>query len=360
MTLHRDPGAVMTPMGIRTDPPAAARCRVSVIIPVYNGEAFVGEAVRSALNQTERHIEVIVVDDASTDHTVECLTQLAREDARVRVLCLAHNTGPSAARNAALHLAVGTWIATLDADDQFDPDRLKLLLAAADRHGADMVSDNVLVCPKYASPYSLISPQQLAYPRQLSMVEFVLGNAQAERQLASYGFLQPIIRHDFLQRHQIRYAVESRFGEDFILYMHCLRAGARWWMLPDALYIYAVRPGSLTQVQTAADLRRIEDLDTAMLRDPALVADTLLCRALLRHRRKIRRLQRYREITDAMKQGRLAEALRLLHQDPQTPVLVAIEATRQLPNIARKALRGGYRSPPQQFAAPETADPTPF
>lgn len=360
MTLHRDPGAVMTPMEIHTDPPAAARCRVSVIIPVYNGEAFVGEAVRSALSQTERHIEVIVVDDASTDRTVHRLTQLAREDARIRVLCLAHNAGPSAARNAALHLAAGTWIATLDADDQFDPDRLKLLLAAADRHGADMVSDNVLVCPKYASPYSLISPQQLACPRQLSMVEFVLGNAQAARQLASYGFLQPIIRYDFLQRHQIRYAVESRFGEDFILYMHCLRAGARWWMLPDALYIYAVRPGSLTQVQTAADLRRIEDLDTVMLRDPALVADPPLCRALLRHRRKIRRLQRYREVTDAMKQGRLAEALRLLHQDPQTPVLVAIEATRQLPNIARKALRGGYRRPPQQFAAPETADRTPF
>lgn len=338
----------MTGEADTTDHARPDRCRVSVIVPVYNGEGFVCDAVRSALRQTESRIEVIVVDDGSTDRTATRLAALAQRDPRLQVLRLPRNAGPAAARNAALRIASGTWIATLDADDQFDPDRLRRLLDLAVAHDSDMVSDNVLVRPHCAAPYPLIPPRQLTRARLLPMAEFVLGNASAPAHpVASYGFLQPMIRRDFLVRHYLDYDERNRFGEDFILYMQCLRAGARWWLLPDALYRYAVRSGSLTQVQTAADLRRIEDLDTAMLNDPVLVADPALRRALLLHRRKTRQLQRYRSVTDAVKQRRIPEALRLLAQDRHTPLLVAREAARQLPTITRKALRGGYRDPPR-------------
>ena len=339
----------MTGAADRMDHARPDRCRVSVIVPVYNGEGFVCDAVRSALRQTESRIEVVAVDDGSTDRTAIRLAALAQRDPRLQVLHLPRNAGPAAARNAALRIASGTWIATLDADDRFDPARLRRLLDLAAAHEVDMVSDNVLVRPQCAAPYPLIPPRQLTRPRPLPMAEFVLGNASAAAHpVASYGFLQPMIRRDFLARHRLDYDVRNRFGEDFILYMQCLRAGARWWLLPDALYGYAVRSGSLTQVQTAADLRRIEDLDTAMLNDPLLVADPALRRALLLHRRKTRQLQRYRSVTDAVKQRRIPEALRLLAQDRHTPLLVAREAARQLPTITRKALRGGYRGPARQ------------
>lgn len=102
--------------------------RVSVIIPAYNAEAFVREAVDSALAQTHRDVEVIVVDDSSTDGTARCLA--AYED-RIRVHRQA-NTGVAGARNAGVRLSTGDWVAFLDADDVWRPRKLGAQLAAAD------------------------------------------------------------------------------------------------------------------------------------------------------------------------------------------------------------------------------------
>ena len=321
---------------------------VSIIIPVFNGERLVEAAIRSGLAQTERRIEIIVVDDGSTDGTAAVIHRLAAADGRVRPICLPVNRGPAVARNAGLDRAAGAWVATLDADDLYLPERLATLLGLAARHGADMVSDNLLVQPAAAPPYPLIPPGVLDGPRPLGMVEFVLGNSGETRQRASsYGFLQPMIRHAFLLRHGIRYDIRNRFGEDYLLYMHCLQAGACWWVTPEPFYVYTQNPHSLTQRQTASDLRRIEAFDDQLLADPATAADRPLAQAIRRHRVKTRRLQRYRAVTDAVKQGRLLGAVRLLGQDAQTPVLVTIEALRQVPTIVRKALRGGYRSQPR-------------
>jgi glycosyltransferase involved in cell wall biosynthesis len=97
--------------------------RVSVIIPVYDGERFILGAVRSALRQTYRDLEVIVVDDGSTDATAARLAGAA--DPRVTVLHQP-NQGLSAARNTALAQASGQYIALLDADDRWFPEKLAL------------------------------------------------------------------------------------------------------------------------------------------------------------------------------------------------------------------------------------------
>ena len=98
---------------------------VSVIVPAYNAAAFVGEALRSALSQTYPHLEVIVVDDGSTDETSDLVQAIAREDARV-VLIRQQNAGVARARNAAIERASGEFIAPLDADDIWYPRKLEL------------------------------------------------------------------------------------------------------------------------------------------------------------------------------------------------------------------------------------------
>lgn len=101
---------------------------VSVIIPAYNAEPFIAETVKSALNQTYRDLEVIVVDDGSKDRTVE---RLAEFGDRIRVHRQA-NAGVAQARNAGVNIATGSWIAFLDADDLWLPHKLEAQMAGSD------------------------------------------------------------------------------------------------------------------------------------------------------------------------------------------------------------------------------------
>jgi GT2 family glycosyltransferase len=101
---------------------------VSVIIPAYNAEAFIDDTVRSALDQTYRDLEVIVVDDGSTDGTLE---KLRTYGSRIRVHRQA-NGGVARARNSGVTLATGSWIAFLDADDLWLPHKIERQLAFDD------------------------------------------------------------------------------------------------------------------------------------------------------------------------------------------------------------------------------------
>lgn len=111
---------------------------VSIILPAYNAELYLREALESALVQTCRDIEVIVVDDGSTDSTPEIIREFVDRDPRVRTIRQA-NGGLSAARNAALDIASGEWLVFLDSDDLLYPDSVAILLEAAERTGCSIV-----------------------------------------------------------------------------------------------------------------------------------------------------------------------------------------------------------------------------
>lgn len=97
---------------------------ISVVMPVYNGERFLPEAVRSVMDQTYRDWELIIVDDGSTDRSREVALEYAAKDDRVSVISQ-DNAGPAAARNNGVNHARGRWIAFIDADDLWDKDKLK-------------------------------------------------------------------------------------------------------------------------------------------------------------------------------------------------------------------------------------------
>lgn len=107
-------------------PPSTALPLISVVMPCYNAEAFVEEAVRSALEQTYPHVELVMVDDGSTDGSVAVVQRLqVRFGDRLTLLHSAARTGPYPARNQALAAAHGEFIAFLDADDYWAPDFLQ-------------------------------------------------------------------------------------------------------------------------------------------------------------------------------------------------------------------------------------------
>ncbi|MDP8975951.1 MAG: glycosyltransferase [Actinomycetota bacterium] len=134
---------------------------VTVIIPVHNGERFLGEAIASALDQRYQPVEVIVVDDASTDAS----HHIAASFAAVTAIRLPVQKGPAAARNAGLAVATGKYVAFLDADDVMSPDRLAVQIAHLGSHphvGAVLVSQEIDVEPGVEPPgWLLANPQHL-------------------------------------------------------------------------------------------------------------------------------------------------------------------------------------------------------
>jgi glycosyltransferase involved in cell wall biosynthesis len=119
--------------------------RVSVVIPLYNKAATVRVAVDSALSQSYRDLELIVVDDGSTDGSAGSLKDIA--DPRLRLLSQA-NAGPGAARNRGLREAHGEYVAFLDADDEWQPELLDLAVAALDADGESAA----WVCGRFTGP----------------------------------------------------------------------------------------------------------------------------------------------------------------------------------------------------------------
>jgi glycosyltransferase involved in cell wall biosynthesis len=257
---------------------------VSVVVPVYNGAAFIARAVRSVLSQTLPDFEVIVVDDCSTDGTPGVVEAIAAQDGRVRPLRMPRNGGPSAARNAGIALARGRWIAILDADDWFQPDRLRTLVEAGEHSRADFVADNLLVSSEADESVAEMFSAAHPLPELLSAEAFVLGNLpDYENPRRSMGFLKPLIRREFLQQHRLRYDESMRFAEDYKLYLEGLLSGGTWVTVPTAHYVYAVRDDSLTATHRADDLAKLCAVDESALRHPLVRATSGLRRAIKKH-----------------------------------------------------------------------------
>jgi GT2 family glycosyltransferase len=107
---------------------------VSVVMPVYNGEKYLHEAIESILTQTFRDFEFIVIDDGSTDGTSAILAQYQKMDRRIRVACNPENQGQPASLNKGCHLAKGKYIARMDADDVSLAERLERQVEYIEAH----------------------------------------------------------------------------------------------------------------------------------------------------------------------------------------------------------------------------------
>lgn len=112
--------------------------KVSVIIPVYNGAAWIEECIDSVMAQTWRKFEIIVLDDHSTDGTAEIVRRMAKEDARIRLI-LRNSRGVSGARNEGIIQSDGEYITFLDADDKLAPRMMETLIYYLKKENSDMI-----------------------------------------------------------------------------------------------------------------------------------------------------------------------------------------------------------------------------
>ena len=117
--------------------------KVSIIIPVYNVEKYIQRCINSLTSQTLEEIEIILVDDSSTDSSLLLCQKAAEEDSRIKVITKA-NEGAGKARNAALGLATGKYIGFVDSDDYVNENMFKTLYEKAEEYNSDLVMSGVL------------------------------------------------------------------------------------------------------------------------------------------------------------------------------------------------------------------------
>ena len=117
--------------------------KVSIIVPVYNVEKYLERCINSLKNQSLEDIEIILVDDSSTDSSPQICDKAAAEDARIKVIHKV-NEGAGKARNAALLVATGEYIGFADSDDFVEPEMFQTLYDRAKKHGSDLVMSGVL------------------------------------------------------------------------------------------------------------------------------------------------------------------------------------------------------------------------
>lgn len=128
--------------------------KVSIIVPVYNVEKFLEKCLDSLVNQTLHDIEIICINDGSTDKSLEILKSFANKDKRITVIDK-QNEGPSVARNVGLEKAQGEYIGFVDSDDWVDLDFYEKLYNSAINNGADISTASIIRWRKHNTKYKI-------------------------------------------------------------------------------------------------------------------------------------------------------------------------------------------------------------
>ena len=311
--------------------PVSRPAEVAVIIAAYNVERYIERAVRSALNQTGVAVEVIVVNDRSTDGTLAALAGIA--DPRLRLLDLPVNGGPSTARNAGFAAATAPWLAVLDGDDALEPARLARCLTLAKQQQADIVVDNLTirreadgVCRPMYSPAALgDSP--------LTLAAFINGNTEFLGG-TSLGYLKPVFSAAFLRRHGLAYDPAVMIGEDYLLLAGALACGAVCAIEPTAGYLYTVRAGSISHRLALADIARIAAGDRRFVARYRL--DPAAQRAQIRRTAKLADAAAFTQLVDALKARDIKRAVKAVLNRPLALLPLWQPVRARLPRLRRQ------------------------
>lgn len=303
--------------------------RVTVIVPVFNSASTLARAVRSASAQTERALEILIVDDGSRDdsHAVACA--LAEEDPRVRVLRMDCNGGKPRAMNYAISQARGRWIAVLDADDWYDPQRLAVLLEVGEAKGVDLVADNLHFYDGGADTIVRTAFDAALPPRLITDVDFAANSNP--RSPFDFGLLKPVLRADFLRTQEISYHEPARFGQDFYYLFDVFAAGGRGWLDNRAFYYWTMPFGSVSRRWTDTgrgawryDYGLIRRVNSEFMDKADRLGRSELVAMLKLRGKAFAVLESYVAAQKAVAERRFPDAVRHLLGNPQTwPMLAA-------------------------------------
>lgn len=225
---------------------------ISVILPVFNGEAYLRQAIDSILNQSFADFELIIVDDGSTDHSQEIIQSYG--DKRIHAIRNPINLGLVGALNVGIAQSRGKYIARQDQDDISDQNRLNLLFEK-------MEDSQIDICgTRWAT---IDSNENILSAAQIPLSEDTIFSCLATTVPFAHGSV--MMRRGFLSEHHLQYD-EEFLAEDFSLWIRFAQAGARFANLDQILYLYRVHPQSLSFTKREAYRQSAKILRRAFVR----------------------------------------------------------------------------------------------
>ncbi len=216
--------------------------KISIIVPVYNVKKYLSKCLDSLINQTLKDIEIICVNDGSTDNSLDILNEYAKKDERI-VVINKENSGPGASRNLGIEKATGEYIQFVDSDDWIEKETCEICYKKAKEHDVDMISFNAnKICNKKTFPiyyYNTKTERIIDFEKVLPIIF-----------KSPFHSCHYLIKTNFLINNDIHYPENIFWGEDIPFVLKCWTHTKKVCLIPNRLYNYIQRQNSITQNNT--------------------------------------------------------------------------------------------------------------
>lgn len=214
--------------------------KISIILPVYNGEKYIKDTIKSLLNQTFKDFELIIVDDGSSDRSAEICENFARLDDRIIVIHQ-KNGGVSNARNKGIDLARGEYVSFVDSDDSMEIDMYERLYNNIIESNADISSCNILLHRLDGKVDSYHDGEKKCYEAKELISDFF---SNAACKAAFWGPYNKLIKTDIVKN--VKFNPKYRIGEDILFVFECIENSKKIVFENVGLYHYIKREASAT------------------------------------------------------------------------------------------------------------------
>lgn len=232
--------------------------KVSIIVPVYNVENYLERCINSLRNQSITDIEIILVDDSSTDSSLEICNKAATEDSRIKVIHKV-NEGAGKARNAGLEVATGEYIGFVDSDDFVGADMYKTLCEKADKYGSDLVLSGIVfvdgnmfsqtgecVCKTYFNTDTQFETEESLKKLRMGIVGATPEDVDDSRY--GMGTVKNLFRNEIIKKNNIVYQSErDTFSEDAMFMIDYIAHIKKATGIPEAFYNYCRHENSVSK-----------------------------------------------------------------------------------------------------------------
>lgn len=231
--------------------------KISVIVPVYNSEKYLDKCIQSIINQTYKFLEIVLIDDGSTDNSAEICEKYKRSDSRIQVIHQ-KNSGPAIARNTGLKIATGDYISFVDSDDYISENAYETLVKYLDHQKIDVLNfghycvnplnGQCKEVPTKGIPHNVIISKS-------DMREYI---KNANKNTFLWFSCRNIFRRELLENNSI-YFVDKILSEDSIFNMQAMLYADSVLAVDDVLYYYVQTSDSLTRKKhTEKHLEKLE------------------------------------------------------------------------------------------------------
>ena len=229
---------------------------VSVVIPVYNTGSAASEVVSAVLSQSYNNFELLLINDGSTDNSLDILHALAKKDKRISVINQ-KNQGPSGARNTGIEKSSGKYIIFIDSDDTISKSTIKKMVDYSETKSSDLVVAGMIL--EHAANGVISGTRTLKHPSQLIINDGPNFKKKILRSLASdgrlYSLCNKIFYSEIIKSNSLRFNTSLRFGEDLVFVLSYLEHTKSIYLTSDIFYTYKQNTNTSISSKSSLDYR---------------------------------------------------------------------------------------------------------